>query len=232
MQLQQLLSKYQGRVVATDSLAAYPRWALDFFQDKRYVADPYLSITLQLDITAAHAKYRQKYAIAPGASLTAYLIWKLLGVLRHHDPFNYRLIGDQWYQFDNLPLFFPVAVGGQQRFNEMFLEDIVDADWQNFCRRYREGIDKRLQSGSVHQPIDNDIWEIAIFIGNLPYLQFTSLNIHRGVRSAGRPIFYFGQRYHSENKYLVPLYTALDHSNTDPYVLHLLLEDYQQQLLQ
>ena len=35
-----------------------------------------------------------------------------------------RLVDDQWYILDNPPVIIPVAIGGKERFKELFLEDI------------------------------------------------------------------------------------------------------------
>ena len=44
-------------------------------------------------------------------------------------------------------------------------------------------------------PVGSAVWNFAIFIGNLPTLQFTSFSIHTQTVSTGRPVFYFGKIY-------------------------------------
>jgi len=74
--------------------------------------------------------------------------------------------------------------------------------------------------------LDNILWSIADFVGNLPYLRFTSLSLPRASSLCGRAQFYFGQRYKQGDKLLLPFSITFDHANTDPWVLNLLMENF------
>ena len=230
MSIQALLNRFAGAPLDEQALSAYESWALRHFHNHSEVADPHLEMTLQLDLAAAEFAFRSAYAGAPGASLTAYLYWRLLQALELHPCFTWRRLDSRWYAFNNLPLYFPVAVGGRERFNDVLLESPFGLDWPIFCLRYHDAIASVLQLRIPFDPIGSAVWDIAIFIGNLPNLQFTAFSIHRQTVSTGRPAFYFGKRYHAGGSLYLPLYVQFDHANTDPYVLNLFLEDYQRLL--
>ena len=232
MTMQALLDRFAGEPLDEQALSAYETWALRHFHDRTEVAAPHLEVTLQLDITAAEAAFRSACADASGASLTAYLCWRLLKAFELHPCFTWRTINGQWYTFKNLPLFFPVAVGGRERYNDVLLENAFGLEWGAFCGRYHEAVASALQLRLPFDPVGSAVWNIAIFIGNLPTLQFTAFSIHTQTVSTGRPVFYFGKRYRAGDGLYIPLYVQFDHANTDPYVLNLFLEDYQRLLAQ
>src|SRR5512139_2744316 len=116
MDIDAILNRFGGSPLAEQELSAYETWALRHFHDRDEVASPYLEATLQLDLTAADAAFRRSHADAPGASLTGYLYWRLLQALELHPCFTWRRLDGSWYAFENLPLYFPVAVGGRERF--------------------------------------------------------------------------------------------------------------------
>jgi chloramphenicol O-acetyltransferase len=230
MSIESILKRFAGEPLDQKALSAYETWALRHFHDSAEVARPQLEVTLQLDITAAEAAFRSARADEPGASLTAYLCWRLLQALELHPCFTWRRLDGRWYTFKNLPLFFPVAVGGRERFNDVLLENAFGLSWEAFCGRYHAAVASALQLRLPFDPVGSAVWNIAIFIGNLPTLQFTSFGLHTQTVSTGRPVFYFGRRYRSGGCLYIPLYVQFDHANTDPYVLNLFLEDYQRLL--
>jgi len=224
----EIIEAFGGTRVDPSKLTRYENWAMGLFHDKRYVADPNLEMTLQLNITEASKRYEESYARVPGASLTAYLKWTLLRTMVKHPCFSYRDLDGQWYGFDRLPLFFPVATGTKERFQEVLIEDACSLDWETFCAKYRERVDKAVSGGASYEPIPYETWNVAHFIGNLPDLQFTALHLHSPSVQAGRPVFYFGKRYRNAEGLFVPLYVLFDHSNLDPVVINLFLKDFEQ----
>jgi chloramphenicol O-acetyltransferase len=230
MNIDVILNRFAGAPLDEQTLSAYETWALRHFPNRAEVANPYLEMTLQLDLAAAESAFRSAYAGAPGASMTAYLYWQLLGALQLHPCFTWRRLEGRWYAFHNLPLYFPVAVGGRERFNDVLLENSFGLDWPVFCARYHEAVSQALQLRIPFDPVGSAVWNIAVFIGNLPTLQFTSFSIHTQTVSTGRPVFYFGRRYQAGSSLYIPLYVQFDHANTDPFVLNLFLEDYQRLL--
>jgi chloramphenicol O-acetyltransferase type A len=230
MRIETVLSRFEGMPLDEQALSSYESWALGHFHNRAEVTNPHLEVTLQLELTAAEAAFRSTRAGLPGASLTAYLYWRLLAALNLHPCFTWRRLEGRWYAFNNLPLYFPVAVGGRERFNDVLLESPFGLDWPVFCRRYHEAVSRALQLRIPFDPVGSAVWDIAIFIGNLPKLQFTAFSIHTQSASTGRPAFYFGKRYRIGGSLYMPLYVQFDHANTDPYVLNLFLEDYQRLL--
>jgi chloramphenicol O-acetyltransferase len=225
--LHTLIHRFEGRLLAPERLSSYQRWAYQFFHTD-HLADPHLSITISLHLTEARVRYEQAFAQTPGASFTAYLTYQLVQALKIQPDFHTRHVGGQWYAFDNLPLYFPVAVGGDRRFKDVIIENVNRMDWPAFALAYRQAVDGE---GLVREEYAGaEAWHLFTFIGNLPYLPFTSLTLHRSATHAGRPFFYFGQRQMANGQLQVPLSITLDHANTDPFLLNALLADYQQRL--
>ncbi len=226
MSISEIVSAFGGTRIDPSKLSRYESWALGLFHDRRYVADPNLETTLQLDITEADNSYRDSFAQTRGASLTAYLVWTMLKTMADHPCFSYRDLDGEWYSFERLPLFFPVATGTKERFQEVLIDDACALDWEEFCSQYRGRIERAVDGGAIYSPIPYETWSVAHFIGDLPDFQFTSLHLHTPVAQTGRPVFYFGKRYVSDGRLMVPLYILFDHSNLDPVVLNAFLEDY------
>lgn len=224
MDLQEALERYQGTKLNLNELSQYQQWAFNFFHNEEFVANPQISVTIQLDLEKPREVYERSFQNTPAACFQGYLVWNLVKALSIEWTFGTRKINGEWYLFKNIPVFFPIAVGGENRFKNVIINDVILMDWPTFCRVYRESIENSKNDGGF---VSELIWEISYFIGNLPYLNFTSLQIHRGTQKSGRPLFYFGQRHTLYQKQTVPLSVTLDHSNADPYVLNQLMETYQ-----
>jgi len=227
MDLSRLIDKYGGVLLDEEALSAYEKFALKLFHDKEIVTDPNLEVTVQLDITDASRMYKDRMQQSPGATMTAYITWCLIRAMKRHACFTFRKVGGQWYRFDNLPLFFPVAVGGKERFAEVLMEEVCRQTWPEFCKSYRNCVDAALNGQKPYEPIPLDTWHLSHFIGNLPNIQFTHFSVHSPSINVGRPIFYFGKRYSSGDRTFTPMHIQFDHSNLDPYVVGLFLEDFE-----
>lgn len=209
-------------------MSKYQQWAFSYFHNEEFVLNPNLSVTIQLDLVKPREVYERYFQNTQGASFQGYLVWNLVKALYLEWTFCTRKIDQEWYLFKNLPVYFPVAVGGDDRFKDVIINDVILMDWRKFCRVYRDSIESsNVDVGSL-PPLT---WEISHFIGNLPYLNFTSFQMHRGAMKTGRPLFYFGQRYNLYQRQTVPLSITFDHANTDPYVLNNLMQTYQNLLI-
>ncbi len=221
--LDNILDRFQGEPIRSDAFTSYQKTAMQFFHDEAFVINPYLSITTQLNLTSARAIYDHYYGKVAGSSFHIYLTWNLARALKEEKCFSTRKIGDTWYQFDNLPLYFPIIADEDTRFKDVFIYDVLNCDWERFVRQYRESIEaSACQLGAV----DQWTWSIANFIGNLPYLNFTAFSLHRITKKVGRPIFYFGQRTSGNDQCVVPLSITIDHANADPYAVDLLIKRF------
>lgn len=227
MDLQEALDKYQGSKIKPDQLSKYQQWAFSFFHNEEIVREPNLSMTLNLDLTEARGVYERSFKNTEGASFQAYIVWNLVKALSLEWTFSTRQINQEWYLFKNLPVYFPIAVGGENRFQDVIINDPIFMDWITFSQVYRDSIDNAEKDVGSLPPIT---WSIAHFIGNLPDLNFTSFQIHRGILQAGRPIFYFGQRQNFQQRLTVPWSITFDHANADPYLLSQLMRTYQKLL--
>lgn len=222
--LQELLQRYQAEPYEPSPQSSYEKWALSFFRDTRRVLNPYIDITLQLDVSEARSFYERGHADAPGASFTAFLYWKLLSTLSHHPAFDLRCVEDRWYQLRNPPLFFPVAVGGPQRFAEVLIENVRGMEWREFVEQYRTAVDRARGGHSLKVSAEHFV--VSTLIGNLPGLRFSGLSFSTPDPAHGVHGFYFGQRYTEGERVLVPFAAMLHHANADPYVLEQLVRDF------
>ena len=226
MTVADLVSKYGGKKLVPDELTSYEQWSLPFFHQQEYVREPYLQMTLQIDITKALGHFKASVIALPGATFTGYLIWQLAQTSLAHPSFRYRKLEDAWYVFDNLPVFTPIAVGGEARFSETLLYNVNGAEPGHFFEHYQEQL-AHAQSREEFIPLSPLEWGSALFVGNLPNLQFTGFTLHTSAVQMGRPYFYFGKRYTREGQTYIPLLVTFDHANLDPYVLSTFMEDFE-----
>lgn len=222
-----ILKEFEGSPLELEKLSTYEKWALGFFHNEEEILDPEIDVTIQFDITDADKHYRKAVSKTPGASLTAYLYWSMIEAMKLNPCFLWRKIDGAWYHFKNLPLTFPIIVGGNERFNDLLIKNVCKMGWEEFCRAYREKVDGAIKEKAPFDPVPYDLWRITIFIGNQPDLQFTAMSLHKQVKKTGRSLFYFGKRYESGARLLVPLFINFDHSNIDPYVMDKFFKDYQ-----
>jgi len=231
MDFTEIMGKYEAIPIDENALSDYEKFAFKVFHDPSIVSNPNLEITIQFDITDVSKVYEKRYKKTKGSSFTAYLYWGLFQTIKKHPYFSYRRIDNRWYEFKNIPIFFPIAIGGKERFNTVMMEDVMGLEWPEFCKRYRLVIDDAMENKSPHVTISLEMWHFAFFFGNLPNIQFSHFSLHVPVEHFGRPAFYFGKRYTNGKKKHIPLYILFDHSNLDPYVESNFLEDYNKVLL-
>ena len=221
-------SQYEPELLNTEQRAGWFAWSLDFFTDDSVLQVPYVDITLQLDITDAYANYQQLNL--KQASFFAYLIWQFMQTIATQPSFKLRKVGMDWYFIHNPPIIVPVAVGGQQRFFEIVLNDVMKLSVEEFCQVFHNAVQQaRIGNGQRATP---EQFYFSIFFGNLPTLRFTGLTLHyrREVIDA-QTLFYFGQRYSLDNRLYIPFAAKLHHATTDPFVLHELIAAWQQREL-
>ncbi len=220
---------YYPERVDPATLGSWLSFSLDFFSGPE-LQNPYLDITLQLDVTEAYARYSVLKAEEGKGTFFAFLLWHLAGALRSHPSFNLRRAGEEWYLLHNPPFFIPVAVGGAKRFGEIVLEDVYRQDYRTFTRIYLEKLERARMpdGGTVHS---SDVFNYAHFVGNLPNLRFTGMTLHwRPSQMQGQSFFYFGQRYCEGERLLIPLCVKLHHACTDFLVLDELVKDFGRRL--
>ncbi|NES46358.1 hypothetical protein [Moorena sp. SIO2C4] len=222
------LDKYDAIPLDTDQYKnSYVGWALDFFIDETKVINPYLDITLRLDLTDAENNYNDNFK-NDYSTFTCFLIWKLLKALKKHPPFWWRFINQKWYQINNPPLFCPTAVGGEVRFAEMIINNATKLGWLEFYQLYRNSKDSIFANPIL--PNNNDryyAYQLGQFVGNLPGLDFLSFSMQTG-RGNTQSFFYFGKRTYDNNqqRLTVPLAIKFHHSNLDPMLIEVLVKDY------
>jgi chloramphenicol O-acetyltransferase type A len=201
--------------------AGYLDWSLDFFTDGAVQQDPFVDVTLQLEISDAYADYT---ALAlPGLTFFSFLIWHLAQALQGQLDFKLRKIKGQWWVLENAPIVVPVALGGKMRFAELLLQNVSQQSLEQFAGQYRNALDAA-RAGFAPR-MDPQTFSTACFVGNLPQLQFTALNLHwRKSEVECQPSFYFGKRYVQGERLMIPLSIKLHHACTDLLVLNSLID--------
>ncbi len=217
--------RYMPERVDPARLGSWLSFSLDFFSGPE-LQNPYLDVTLQLDITEAFSRYTAIKSSGGKGTFFAYLIWHLARTLQSHPPFNLRRAGEEWYLLHNPPIFIPVAVGGPARFREIVLEDVYRQDFRSFIDLYLEKLAiARRPDGEPEK--STEVFNFAHFIGNLPNLRFTGLTLHwRPSQMQGQSFFYFGKRYSDSGRLMMPLSVKMHHACTDLFVLDQLITDF------
>lgn len=217
------LEAWGCRPLADNEKTSYLAWSLDFFTDPQVAQDPFIDITLQLDITDAYACYTER-ALSE-LTFFSYLIWHLAHAMQGQISFKLRNINGTWCVLENAPIVVPVAVGGEIRFCELLLQNACQQSLPEFALQYRNQLNAARAGGM--QRMAPRTFLAANLIGNLPQLQFTALNLHwRKSDIQCQPCFYFGQRYSLGERLMMPLAVKLHHACTDPYVLNALIENF------
>ncbi|OZG73937.1 hypothetical protein BTA51_09150 [Hahella sp. CCB-MM4] len=207
----------------SDNPNTYVSWARSFFNDPRYILNPYLDITLHLDITNA----RSRYDAQNEGTFTAFLYYYLIQALKKYPEFFYRYIDGQWLQVSNPALFFPIARNERKnRFYEAFIPNIFQLTWPEFSKAYQIEVENSKQHPRL---LGSHLFVYSLFIGNLPNLQVTGLTLHVNDRFSAQPYFYFGKRYRLNEKLFVSLSIKFHHSTVDPHIIDLLLEEFQRE---
>ncbi|MBN3926022.1 CatA-like O-acetyltransferase [Nostoc sp. NMS4] len=220
--------KYQPRLLDDKAKEGYLNWSLDFFTDANVIQVPCIDLTIQLEVTDAYKMYQSNPQ--EGATFFSFLIWHLVQTLKNHFSFHLRLIENQWYILDNPPVTIPVAVGGQDRFWEMLLENISQMSYPEFISQYRQKLE--LIRKGKGQRVEVETFSLSCCFGNLPNLQFTGLTLNwRRDEIIGQPYFYFGKRYWQNNQLFIPFAAQLHHACNDPFVFDLLIQDFQQRFI-
>lgn len=207
-------------------LPGWLSWSLPFFSEP-VLQNPHIDLTLQLDVSDALAQYQQRLPATQPASFFAFLVWHLAQTLAQHPSFNLRCAEGQWYVLRNPPIFIPVAVGGDARFQDLLLENVYQQDLPTFLQHYQTQL-TLARSPQGAPPSTSDAFCLAHFMGNLPNLRFSGLTLHwRADQTTGQSSFYCGQRYQEGGRTLMPLAVRMHHSCTDPFVLNALITDFQ-----
>ncbi|NET61289.1 MAG: hypothetical protein F6K47_35730 [Symploca sp. SIO2E6] len=228
--LNHYLEKYEANPLDTEQYKnSYVGWALEHFTDETKILNPYLDLTLRLDLTDAQSNYQDNFK-NEYSTFTSFLIWKLLKSVQAHPPFRWRYVRQKWYQINNPPLFYPLAVGGASRFGELVIDNATKLGWMEFSQLYKNQKDSIL-ANPILPSSRTYAYQLGQFVGNLPSLDFLNFAMHTH-RGSTQSFFYFGKRTYDNNqqRLTVPLAIKFHHSNLDPLLVELLVRDYTTQL--
>ena len=218
--------KYQPRLLTESEKEGYLNWSLNFFTTTDIMQNPSIDITLQLEVTQAYQIYQK--IKDEHSTFFGFLLWHLVQIMPHHFYFQLRFINNDWYVIENPPIFVPVAIGGKKRFSQILLENVAKKTYSDFIKEYRNKLNQ-VRAGK-EEKIEPEIYLLSCFIGNLPSLQFSGITLHWQKNFIeGHPRFYFGKRYWQSDQIFIPFAVKLHHATTDPFVLDLLIQDFQRQ---
>ncbi|MDA8792948.1 CatA-like O-acetyltransferase [Bacteriovoracaceae bacterium] len=214
------IKKLRAKKIIISELSPYEQWALKNFRNEDKFRNPNLSMTLQWNITNIEKTFRQLNQ--PG--FTAYLTWKISKAINEIPCLNYRSLINEWYLFPSVPVFIPVATGGESRFSHIFLQDPGGLEWNDFQNEYNKQLEEIKKGEKTQITITPEEFHYCNIIGNLPHTRFTGFHPHQMRHLTGRLFIYLGQRYNSEDQLLCPLFIGFDHANADPHIINQLME--------
>jgi chloramphenicol O-acetyltransferase len=128
MQLQEALTRFDGRRIREKNLNEYHKFTLSLFSNPRLFSNARIECTSQLDITDLYKNYELYYKNTPDATFVVFLKWILIKTM-FGTPFNWRYINQQWYEFDNLPLCVGIRTSDMRSQIHPFLYDVTDNSW-------------------------------------------------------------------------------------------------------
>ena len=86
--------RYKPEPLSPEQQGSWLSWSLGFFTEP-VLQNPYLDVTLQHDVTTAHAAYQAgKDELAGQGTFFAYLVWHLAQTLAAHPSMNLRWINE------------------------------------------------------------------------------------------------------------------------------------------
>lgn len=217
--LEILLTRFSGRRIDSKDLSSYRQFSVKFFTVPEQIANPRIEFTLQLDITEI---YKNHVNTNDNGSFSAFFKWMLLKAM-HSTPFNWRYINDQWYEFDNLPLFVAVRTSDEREQTHVFLYDVVSSSFEDFCKKHSL-VGKGLHSPAEQTEFDSILFLICYQIERLHFPHMTSYRttIKPLHLDSHRPSIVFSDPYVSEAKRYLPIHFSISHASLMPK----LVEDF------
>lgn len=232
VELQELLTRFNGYKV-DQNLSSFKKFSLNFFVNN---VVPTFHTDIRINATLMNAHYNTYYK-RKGSSFLAYLYYNLIQTMQQ-EQFNYlryRFINNEWYCFDDLPLFLSVTLGDQTTQQKgLFIEHVAHLSWTQFVEVYSEGIiTSRKSDPEIFAPLG---WygishEMALmpfdFSGYSPSQKHNDYNAHK-------PWFVASKRQiHEENnekKVTFTLSLSWSHASTLPSEMNRFLIELQHQM--
>jgi len=219
--LQKLLDRFSGHLIQEPESTPYHRFALRLFTDPKIISNPRIEITAQLDITEIYQNFKDNYRnkSTPPATLTAFIKWLLLKSM-HSTPFNWRYINNQWYGFENLPLFIVVRTFDERVLESSFLFDVANSSWEDFSKKHSSinlDINETDEFKNIMYLVSNQIERLHI-----PRMSSYRTSIKTLDNESHRPSIVVSDPYFSEKRLYLPIHLSISHAPLVP----MLVEDF------
>lgn len=217
--LQEMLTRYKGEVIDVSSLPAYTQFCFNIFVDERDSRDPYLALSASIDVTDSMQIYmlnREKV----NESFACIITWFIASSLFKQPACGIRYIDGVWYQFNNLPLFIPIATGRDSSMVNVFVENFLEMTFEDFCYIYRSKI-TAARNGELNVTSDHgilnhgDVFRMSNTISYLPNVDLNHFEVDKLAGHCTRTTVYFSRYQKKEDKYIIPLTIGGHHSTVD-----------------
>ena len=228
--LDKLLTRFTGYSVKGHG-SSFKKICLGFFPSN---VVPSFHADIPFDATSIQSNYKTYYQLSD-SSFSVYIYYNLIQIMKREDFsfLRYRFINDNWYCFDNLPLFVSVKVNDPliQQVN-FFIEDVAGMSWSEFSHAYRLGIETHRKSKTSMVPPEGGWYGVSHllttlafdFTGYIPSQKHNDFNAHA-------PWFVLSQKQMIDDKVHFTLSCTLSHASSLPSELDLFINTLKQALI-
>ncbi len=220
--LQQSLVQFKGRLLEENDLTKYHYFGLMYYTNTKYIYDPRIQFTAQLDITDVYDNYLRNYkTLSERVTFASFIKWLVIKSM-FNSPFNWRNINDNWYEFNNLPLEVTMRTKQNRDLASYVLNDVAQSTWETFCRKQDEYKDGKVPFNAFGSQV-LPIHQIGYQILNVHVPRMTSYNVTHRVIYTQQPFVVFSDRYEDSGKRYLPFYLSYSHATLTPEDAEILL---------
>ena len=215
--LSQCIENFDGGIINEKALSSYYQFSLSFFVKPKNIWNFRIETTTGIDITDIENNYKIHYkdkAKTP-ASFTTFFKWILLKTM-HDTPFNWRYLNDQWYKFNNLPLFITIRRNDEEDIISSFIYNVNHTTWEDFVEK------NSIASKNFTSARNTEFDQILYFISNqierlhIPRMTSYRTTIKHFENDSHRPSIIFSDPYVSENRKYLPIHFSISHGSLMP----------------
>lgn len=176
----------------------------NFFKD---FDDPFFGLTTSLDCTKAYQK-----AKSSGASFFAYYLYQTLRAANQIDYFNYRIIDDEVWAFDEIHAS-TIALRDDGTFAFTFVE--YSESFEEFSAQVRSETEAVRNSTGLRLNENSSRLDVMHY-STLPWIDFTSIShARKHSKNDSMQKITFGQMTHQQGQYRLPFSIHAHHALLD-----------------
>ncbi len=213
--LQKTVDAYQGRLLEESDLTRYHYFGFMYYTDTKYIYDPRIQFTMQLDITQVYDNYLKNYKVlSDKITFASFIKWIVIKSM-YNTPFNWRFMNDNWYVFNNLPMEVTMRTNQNRELASYIVYNVAQSTWDSFYQKqieYKEGKLPFNAFGTQELPVHQLCYQML----NVHIPKMTSYNVTHRVIYAQQPFVVFSDRYEEAGKIYLPFYLSYSHATLTP----------------